>query len=691
LNFVLILVSLLLFVPISSPAQEDPSTGTPPLRISCRFVPQPLPPALEMPAYVRIPEEAHAVRLPGSPLRLALRIENRSGNQRAVNLCALSEVILHAPRGGEARAALELTWCDPAFNDFVVVPGRGFVEKVVEVEAPGDPSLAQVGWFSVEILYDNVESGQAFGFDAWTGKMLSRQSSFLNLGRAEKSPGEQELFDSLTDSLVAELGNDTPSGIVPDATPSLVSQVTLGHMRELALPALERGLAGGDDAVRARCVRLLGALTGKRVFEDVTRAAQDESFRVRSAAAAALGSLGDAAGVTVLIELLDDPAEEVRSEAARSLSSFGGDRARDALLEALEGDRYTPAAIRAAGELKMESAVGRLLDLGSRGRATLREEIIHALGMIGDTRATGYVIRSAAHENPRVREEAIKVLGELGQAAATVTLLGRLDDRSLSVKANAVLSLAKLGKDDGYPLAVQIVRARKFGTLGARRVAVEALGTMKLEKGRPFLEEALAGDSDLWVRANAAEALGGLGGTASKAALLGALDDLASHSEFSRVPFWWVEESYPVAEAALGALIRIDPGGEAAYRARFQLARLEKGNLRSREAAADTLVEMGASAARSVVQAAGRGDLSCASGLRLADVLSRIGAPALAPIIEALPDAGSRERALLARALGGIGGEEAFRALGTIEKDTDPYARYAARRALAMLGPARKR
>lgn len=109
----------------------------------------------------------------------------------------------------------------------------------------------------------------------------------------------------------------------------------------------------------------------------------DSEAEVRSAAAEALGEIGDDCALEPLIALINDSEEEVRSAAARALGEIKNDRAVDTLI-ALLNDSETlvrEAATYALGEISDDRAIEPLVNLLSDLDGDVRLVAIYALSI----------------------------------------------------------------------------------------------------------------------------------------------------------------------------------------------------------------------------------------------------------------------------------------------------------------------
>lgn len=252
---------------------------------------------------------------------------------------------------------------------------------------------------------------------------------------------------------------------------------------------------------------------------------------VRDAALRALGRIGNAQAVTLLVRALETegptPLDAPRPSPVREALAFAGDAAVGALLDALEASpsrRMASAAVLALATLRAERAMTTIVRASRRGAVDL-DAGLRALGQLGDPAALPFVLEHIDDPDARVRQAVVAVATELsaperqdgravdvvrdrvldltaplGERVALVRLLGRTGSpRALEL----LLSLATTG-----PVALRVAVLDAIGELGVSSEAVDAM-----------LLEAL-GDSSARLRMAAATALGRVGRDAAAGRLL---------------------------------------------------------------------------------------------------------------------------------------------------------------------------
>ena len=168
----------------------------------------------------------------------------------------------------------------------------------------------------------------------------------------------------------------------------------LSSIGEPSVPALATCL--GDPAlhVQEAASAILASLADARVFAPLVAALSSRDWIVRMHAAKALGRIGDPEAVPVLMPLLQDKVKAVREEVSGALAAIGG-VAVLALIQALQHEEWLVRlhAVEALGKLNSSDAVEPLLQALFNDRdSAIREDVVRALGAIGDARAVDYLV-----------------------------------------------------------------------------------------------------------------------------------------------------------------------------------------------------------------------------------------------------------------------------------------------------------
>ena len=117
---------------------------------------------------------------------------------------------------------------------------------------------------------------------------------------------------------------------------------------------IRRALARPE--LRLSAIRAIGRTANSDWLSTLTREAANADARLREEVARACGEMADQRAVSLVIDLLEDPALAVRLAAIEALGQIGGEEARDALIYALEDKRKAirDAAAAALAELDFD-------------------------------------------------------------------------------------------------------------------------------------------------------------------------------------------------------------------------------------------------------------------------------------------------------------------------------------------------
>ncbi|MDY6794955.1 MAG: HEAT repeat domain-containing protein [Actinomycetota bacterium] len=262
-------------------------------------------------------------------------------------------------------------------------------------------------------------------------------------------------------------------------------------------------------------------LRKKKKTHRLIRALGSRSWSVRSAAAEALGEVGDIGAVEPLIAALDNCGRDkgLCERVSLALGMIGDPRAVEPLIILMEDDRKS-----------------------MRLNASL------ALGMIGDPRALKPLLHTLRDDDWDVRRAAAEALGKIGwdpdytEAGAfywiSWLVLFDHDNDCYYVNDKAVDALVGMGECAVEPLIELLRGDDKL----LRCVAAESLGTIGDSRAVEPIVSALE-EEDNWLRMKAAEALGSIGTAEGVEPLTSVLESCA--------------RSKGVCRAAINALGRI--------------------------------------------------------------------------------------------------------------------------------------
>ncbi len=268
-------------------------------------------------------------------------------------------------------------------------------------------------------------------------------------------------------------------------------------------PQESQALTAALPTLPARAQMLLLYALAKRgeraALEAVTKACGSADAGVRTAALEALGVLGDAASVPVLLRAATRGAEEERTVARRSLVGLRAENVNEALLARVDDvDDQEKAEI--AGVLtdrRAVEAVPKLFALSRSGNRQVRSAAVEGLQELADVqyvpalvdllvaadaadrRRAGQMLVAVARRcqaqkriaqeltakqnaagDPDVRSTLLLTLGELGDSSGLPVLRQALDDGQESLRRAAITALS--GWPNGEPLA-DLQRVAKEG------------------------------------------------------------------------------------------------------------------------------------------------------------------------------------------------------------------------------------
>ena len=140
-----------------------------------------------------------------------------------------------------------------------------------------------------------------------------------------------------------------------------------------------------DDAVRARAVEALGALSDEETTNLIESIYREESLWLRVGAIDAMGRSCSAEWLPVILRELENPAPEMRHAAVFAAGEIGEEEAIEPLSRAAVGDpdaEVQRSAVHALGEIGGATARVALNNLLYEGGDSLREAIDEALSEI---------------------------------------------------------------------------------------------------------------------------------------------------------------------------------------------------------------------------------------------------------------------------------------------------------------------
>ena len=196
---------------------------------------------------------------------------------------------------------------------------------------------------------------------------------------------------------------------------------------EPSVPALGICLSDPQPGVQEAASSVLASIADGRVLSPLITALANRDWIVRMHAAKALGKIKDSNAIEPLIPLLQDKVKAVREEATAALASIG-DAALPSLLTALKHSEWLVRlhAVEALGRIRSPTAVEPLLSvLFNDQDQAIREDVVRALGQVGDERAVEFLIM--VMKEPGLRPLAVDALGQIGDPQAVPVLIDVLE------------------------------------------------------------------------------------------------------------------------------------------------------------------------------------------------------------------------------------------------------------------------
>ena len=256
--------------------------------------------------------------------------------------------------------------------------------------------------------------------------------------------------------------------------------------RTMRLNFLKAELLTGDSfKLRLQAANILGQLNDLRAVPPLINALGDEHFAVRGQAAIGLGALGDSASAVALIDVLTNDKEAwVRKEAAKALGKVRHEKTAPALVEALKDKRWKVrlAAAASLGTVGNSGSVDSLVTVldNALEAKEVRDAALASLTQLREHIDAGTQVMTLKRDQDRVkRSRAARLLGVIAGPLAVDALLDGLNDQEISVRLTVIETLEKLGDPKAVSPLETLLRHEQ-DQLVARR-ARNCLKTLKRE------------------------------------------------------------------------------------------------------------------------------------------------------------------------------------------------------------------
>jgi len=239
-----------------------------------------------------------------------------------------------------------------------------------------------------------------------------------------------------------------------DGTPG--QQVAAELARELPGAAATRALANQLPQMTAPGqVLLLSALTDradKAVLPTAVKLCASANPAVRLQALGAVGALGDASVVRLLVSHASSGAEAERAVARAALAALRGRDVNWAILRTLEGSKPSE-----------------------------RVELVNALGRRNATEAGPRLLKVAEDPNPEVRVAALRVLRDLSRLddlPALIALLLKRQATDRNELEQTIIAVARQGADDVQRTSVVLSKLREATAPEAKNSLLQIIGQL---------------------------------------------------------------------------------------------------------------------------------------------------------------------------------------------------------------------
>lgn len=260
---------------------------------------------------------------------------------------------------------------------------------------------------------------------------------------------------------------------------SAIAQALGGIQDPRSVPALLKLLRSKDDYVRIDAIQALAALKATEAVAPLMELALDDasSPQVNRRAVAALGDIGDAKAVPVLLKALYKTRgnQNFASEASFALYQVGTP-AVQALVQVVQGEDAELAAWARRRDVDGTVLVVQATDVLKDFTAPAAEPAL---------------LRKLAFQNPDARMQfygrmfAANGLGRLRAQPAVAPLMGMVDETEPLPRAEYVRALVLVGNREALPA---LLKAAGKGTWNARQYAVAAVAMLGDEREKPAFE-----------------------------------------------------------------------------------------------------------------------------------------------------------------------------------------------------------
>lgn len=301
-------------------------------------------------------------------------------------------------------------------------------------------------------------------------------------------------------------------------------------------------LKSPDAFTREAAARHLGELKVMSAVEPLIKTLEDGELLIRLAAVQSLKKIGDHRAIFPISQLLKDRESPVQKEALQALKHLGWHprSPEEKTWDHIINHRWEQV-------IKLGNAAhAPLLGMLSHNDVVTRKESVWCLGEIGKRKFLEPLSQKLRDKHWLVRYEAVTALGKIGGDIVVMQLEKLLDDPHLEVRRQIVRVAAKLRSNSGIELlqkvrndSDQTIRALAFTLLKKKgwsptnisdkvyQLISEEKWIEVMEIGKPAVKPMVEQlkDKNSWIRREAAQILGEIGGSEAIKALLAVYHD----------------------------------------------------------------------------------------------------------------------------------------------------------------------
>jgi HEAT repeat protein len=291
-----------------------------------------------------------------------------------------------------------------------------------------------------------------------------------------------------------------------------------------AVSGLLKALDDASEDVREKVAQALGKISSETAISGLVKIVNNDPDRsVRNMAIWALGNIGSAKTVSILINSLDDSINGFSIATVWALAKIGSDEVIPYLIKPLEdyfdNDKICIAAVKSLVYIGSEAAITGLLKILEN--SGLCDKAVEAFVDIASKSAHQELLKALKNSDRDVSAMATEVLGKLGSEEAILGLLNALETSDEYIKKKAAEALGEIGSTIAIP---GLLKALESTDEDVRIYAVGALGEIGSEAAIPGLLKTL-NDFNEYVSFNAALALATIGSQTAIPRLVKALEE----------------------------------------------------------------------------------------------------------------------------------------------------------------------